>query len=153
MSRSGMPSRGRWFSFSNSGKEVARSEEGGTAPPSRYSLPPPSCSACDQIRLRRRWRDDRAVRTPIDIHLAPHPELARQVDPRLDGEAAPRKDLPVVAGLVVVHVGAGAVQVVVDRVPGPVHEVVAEARPLDHVPRRAVHLVPLEALPRGPRAA
>ena len=41
--------------------------------------------------------------------------------------------------------GTGAVQVPVDRVPGPVHEVLPEARLLDHVPRGAVHLVALDA--------
>ena len=81
-------------------------------------------------RLRRPRRHLGPRLVPVHVHLAPHAELPRQVDPRLDREAHARDQPPVVVGLVVVEVRTRAVQVAVDRVAGPVHEAARRTRPL-----------------------
>ena len=93
-------------------------------------------------------------RAPVHVDLAPHPELARQVDARLHRETDAGHQPAVVVGLVVVEVRAGAVQVAVDRVAGPVHEPVAEARPPRSRPaRRGRPRTPRSAGPPPPRPA
>src|SRR5580765_2368438 len=96
---------------------------------------------CDQIHLRLSGRHLGARLGPVDIHLTPDAERTRQVYPRLDREADARNELPVVVGLVVIDVRSRAVQVAVDRVPGPVNEGVAISRALDHRSRGPVRLV------------
>ena len=90
-----------------------------------------------------------SLRTPI---------LPRYIDAGLHREPDPREQLPVVVGLVVVEVRPGAVQVPVDRVPRPVHEILPEPRLFDHPARRPVALeachrppLPCALLHRGDR--
>jgi hypothetical protein len=76
----------------------------------------------NQIHLRRSRRYLGSRFAPVDIHLAPHAERAGEVDARLDREADPGDELPVVVGLIIIDMGARPVQVAVDRMAGPVDE-------------------------------
>src|SRR5262245_57848698 len=106
---------------------------------------PPSFSVCLQhrydARLRLRAGDvDAAGGIDEDVDLAAHPEVALQVDARLDREAGPRQDAPRLVRLQVVHVRAVAVRLLADRVPGAMAEGVPVAGGLDHVARRLIDL-------------
>src|SRR5262245_45461966 len=101
------------------------------------------------LLLRRAAGDvDGAASVDEDIDLAADAEL-RQVDPRLDGEAGARQDAALLVSFQVVHVGAVAVRLLADRVPGAVAEVLAVAGLLDHVAGGSVHLPALEGLLAG----
>src|SRR5437764_12349887 len=74
----------------------------------RKSEPPPSDH--DQLPLVLHGRHHRLVLREERIDLAPHPELVRQVDARLDREADTGKETALLTRLQVVEVRAGAVQ-------------------------------------------
>src|SRR6185503_8680295 len=94
-----------------------------------------------QILLRFLRCNLRAFNPPEHVHLAPDAKLAGQVDPRLNREPDTRPEPPVIVRLVIIQIGAGAVEVAVDRVPRAVHEPLTEARPLDHTTGGAVGFV------------
>ncbi len=75
-----------------------------------------------------------------DVHLAPNPELPFEVNSRLDREARPSQDEPLVVRFEVVHVGPVAVRLLADAVPGPMNELISISGLDDHRPRRVVHL-------------
>src|SRR5262245_57457489 len=62
----------------------------------------------------------------------------RQVNAGLDREATPRSNAPLVVRFEIVHVGAIAVDVLSDGVPGAMHEVLAEPARLNEAPRRVI---------------
>src|SRR5690348_17880606 len=98
---------------------------GGVAPDAPATgavvIAPPSRD--DQIALILARCDDRFVVPDVRVHLAAHPDVAGDVDPRLDREADVRDEPPLLARLEVVDVGTGAVQLArVDRVTGAVRE-------------------------------
>src|SRR6476469_972534 len=95
----------------------------------------------DEIALNLRRCDHGFLRAEEGVHLGPHPELARQVDARLDREADAGHEAALLARLEVVEVRTGAVERTrIDRMAGAVEEAVAESARLDHVARRVVHV-------------
>ena len=68
------------------------------------------------------------------------PELRREVHARADREAGARHQDARVLDLEVVEIGAAALEIVVDRVAGAVHDLIAEAGLLDERARRLVDL-------------
>src|SRR5205807_3076257 len=86
----------------------------------------------------------------VNVHLAPHSEFGK-VDSRLHRETRSGNDPAIVARLEVVHVGAVAVDVFADRVPGAVNEIVAVAVTGDDGARGVVHLVTVERRARSHR--
>src|SRR5690606_2241144 len=88
------------------------------------------------LRLGRGHHDP--LRSPVEVDLAAHAELAGQVDPGLHRAAGAREERASVVGLVVVEVRPGAVQVAIDRVAGAVDEPLAEAGGLDVGAGRAI---------------
>src|ERR1700738_5684216 len=64
----------------------------------------------DQLPLIFRGRDHRPARLEISVPLGPHPDLARNVDPRLDREADTGHEERRVARLEIVEMWTGAAQ-------------------------------------------
>src|SRR5271166_4265252 len=87
-----------------------------------------------------------------DVHLATDAEF-RQVDSGLDRETRPGQDLPLFAGLQIIHVGAVAVCLLADGMSRAVAKVLPVSRLVDDLPGRIVHLPALEDLARLKSAA
>src|SRR5258707_12672643 len=87
--------------------------------------------------------------TDEDIDLTAHPELVGQIYPGFDGETSVRNDFAIVFGFQVVHIGAVAVHVHSDGMPGAVDEVLAVTGVGDVVARRLVHFPSGDAVVSG----
>src|SRR5256885_5869996 len=84
------------------------------------------------------------------IDLAANPEPAGQVDAGLDGEPDARDQCAFIGRLEIVQVRPRAMQVAVDGMPRPVHELLAIAGRADHPPRRVVERRPGNRLAGAP---
>src|SRR5262249_5742340 len=87
--------------------------------------------------------DDKVPDAEVDVHFATDPDVG-EVDPGLDREAGAGDEDALVVGLVVVQVGAFAVDVFPDVVPGAMDVGVAESGGVDDVAGGVVHFPPLE---------
>jgi hypothetical protein len=76
----------------------------------------------------------------VDVHLAPHPDPAGNVDAGLHAEPHPGQESALVPGFQVIQVRAGAVKLVVQGVTQAVDEVPAEALLLDEPPGHVIDL-------------
>src|SRR6266513_1316842 len=79
-----------------------------------------------QVSLRLPRGDFRAGVAQVHIDFTPDSEPTREVDTRFDREAHTGNQRPLVRRLEVVDVGTRAMQIAVDRMPGAMHEVLAE---------------------------
>ena len=104
----------------------------------------------DDLGLEAAGDVDLAVGVDEDVDLAPDAELG-EVDARLDREAGPGQDEPLLVGLEVVHVGAVAVGLLADAVAGAVDERRAVAGLVDHPARGVVDLPAVERAARRRR--
>src|SRR5690242_21452833 len=104
----------------------ARGARGGVAPcgPATRAVVIARASDDDQVALILARRDDGFTVRDVRVHLAAHPDVARDVDAGLDREADLRHETPLLARLEVVDVRSGAVQIAhVDRMPGTMREI------------------------------
>src|SRR6185295_16783959 len=122
-----------------------------STPPSRVALPPARINAVTSwgcitgrggsrqeqrfdVFLGRRG-DLRARRREVHRDLGADPELAGEVQPRTDGHAGAGREDARVPDLEVVEVGAAALQVVVERMPGAMQDAVGKPELLEEADR------------------
>ncbi len=79
----------------------------------------------------------------VDVDFAAHAKIL-EINSGLNGKAGGGNDLPIIAGLKIVHVGAVAVDVLADGMSVAVDEKIAVALALDDVSRRVIHLVAVD---------
>src|SRR6267143_2288258 len=78
----------------------------------------------------------------VDVDLAPDAELSHEVNSRFDRESRLRNDGTFVAGLEVVHIRPAPMEILCDRVAGPVDEIFPVPALGDEVPRGIVDVAP-----------
>ena len=94
-----------------------------------------------QLVLVLTRRHHRFARREIHVDLGPHPDLARHVDPGLDGERDARNEQPLLARFQIVEMRSGAVQVArVDRVTGAMREILTVPALFDYGACRIIDL-------------
>src|SRR5882724_7999332 len=93
-----------------------------------------------------------AVRMNDHVDLAANAEAAGEVHAGLDREPNSGHEEPVVVGLVTVQMGAGPMQILVDRVSGAMHEEVAKPFPHNDIAGRLVEHGTGYRLPGAPAA-
>src|SRR5580704_14499151 len=84
------------------------------------------------------------------IHFAPHAEF-RQINTRLDRKTSPWNHAPLIVRLQVVHIRAGPVNILADRMSQPMEEIIPEPLLANIAARRIVHFKPAQLLFRRHR--
>ena len=102
--------------------------------------PQPRLIRDDEVLLRLVRGYLRGDLTHDDIDLAPHTELALEIDSRFHGKRDPGHEFPNVMRFEVIQVWTGAVQVELDRVTGTVKERISESTILDDSTRCSVQI-------------
>src|SRR5512141_1899497 len=92
--------------------------------------------------------DDHVALADHTVHLAAHSDILSEIDSRLDRESNAGNQQPFLTSLEIVDVRTGAVKVArIDRMTGPMNELIAIPARLDHVARCVVNLTTAHRLP------